>query len=302
MKNFKKVNFSVLVIEGMSRQEAAKYQQDWMCGRQYIDCSILLNNTSWMNCSIEIEESGPFKWPSSWCSECSSLSNCLGQDGNQIENDREVIELMIGIFFGWRPVVNKKMMIKALMYHSLQLKFYDFTLDESFPPFMASYISNIHPFSNTNLTLLDAWSYSFGKDIFTDYKPNFYSFLNKTAIEALNNCTLVGNEKNCNLAKSISKEIMENQDIWKDIYEEVFHDFIPLCSFGKEDTKLRKCTEFKRSMTRINQKPCFTFNEATLVPRLGPTEGVNFLINFDYLARDAELIWAELFIKNPLES
>ena len=42
-------------------------------------------------------------------------------------------------------------------------------------------------------------------------------------------------------------------------------------------------------MTRINQRPCFTFNEPTSVPRLGPTQGVNFLINFDYLATDTEL-------------
>ena len=276
------------VTEGKTREEAAEDEKDWICDQQYIDCSTLLNNTSWMNCSIEKEESGPYKWLNRWCSECPSLSNCLGQSGSQIRNDKKVIELMLEIFFGWRPFVNKRLIIKAMSYHLLQLKNYDQGLFELYP-FMVSYINNIKPYPNINLTLLDAWSYSFGKDIFTNHKPDFYFSLDKTPIETLNNCTLDGDEENCNLARSFSKEIMKKQDIWGNIYKEAFQDFIPLCSFGTDDYKLRKCTEFKQSMTRINQRPCFTFNETTLVPRLGPTEGVNFLINFDYLATDAEL-------------
>ena len=52
---------------------------------------------------------------------------------------------------------------------------------------------------------------------------------------------------------------------------------------------LRKCTEFKKSMTRISERPCFTFNESTFTPELGHTQGLNFLVNFDYPGTNFDL-------------
>ena len=108
-----------------------------------------------------------------------------------------MLELMAPVktFFGWRAFLSKKLIIKALIAYAVNPSILTAVSDsddllEEFHPFMASYISKVTPFPNVDLTLLDVWSYSFGTDIFEDYQPTFHEYLDKTPIEALNNCIL----------------------------------------------------------------------------------------------------------------
>ena len=56
-----------------------------------------------------------------------------------------------------------------------------------FEKLFAAYITEVKPFSNSSLTLLDLWSYVYGEHIFEAEKAPFYAYLEKTSIEALKN-------------------------------------------------------------------------------------------------------------------
>ena len=69
---------------------------------------------------------------------------------------------------------------------------------------------------------------------------------------------------------------MNNRYIWGDIYERLFDDFLPLCTFGTSNLELKKCTTFKKSTTRIHRSQCFTFDElSSFTPKLGLNQGAN---------------------------
>ena len=68
-----------------------------------------------------------------------------------------------------------------------------------------------------------------------------------------------------------------------------YNDFIPLCSFAENHSMLKNCTVFKKTTTKIQQHPCFTFNDSSFTPQLGLTRGLNFLVNYDYPGTNNEL-------------
>ena len=146
-----------------------------------------------------------------WCNDCNNLSKCLNEKG-YVQDDKFIMSIK-RTFLTWGQIVKKKLLIKTIIVHSINEIMASTDLLEGFYPFLASYITKLTPFPNTNLTLIDLWSYSYGVDMFENEKPGFYEYLDLTAIEALNDCSLKKNEKSCSLAKSISERVWKNQDI-----------------------------------------------------------------------------------------
>ena len=95
---------------------------------------------------------------------------------------------------------------------------------------------------------------------------------------------------------------MNNRYIWGDIYERLFDDFLPLCTFGTSNLELKKCTAFKKSKMWISQRQCFTFNETSFTPKLGLNQGLNFVINYNYPATKLEFNQpSEIIVHDPTE-
>lgn len=259
----------------------------------------MLNDLNWTECLNQINGSSKYK---DWCNSCATLSNCLIKI-----SDIKFNKLLIKTFIGWKDLLTKNLIIKSLVVTYFINPSTDyFAIKKSlteFSPFFASYIKRVTPFPNANLTLLDAWSYSFGTNIYQDNTPAFHEYLDKIPIAALSNCTINGMEESCLIAKEFSKQNSKYQGIWINIYDKIFSDFIPLCSFGTNDFKLFKCANFFRSITKTHHKPCFTFKMPSSVPTLGLTKGLNFLVNFDYTASETEVNDpVSIVIHEPTES
>ena len=146
------------------------------------------------------------------------------------------------------------MIIKALIVKSLNVKPGEESGLGEFERFLATYFNRLTPLPNSNLTLLDLWSYSFGIDIFEVERPDFSKFVDKTLIEALSKCKSIGDEESCLIARSVSEDVSKNPYNWGNVYDSLFDDLIPLCSFGTSEFTLGKCSSFKKSMTKIYQK------------------------------------------------
>ena len=57
---------------------------------------------------------------------------------------------------------------------------------------------------------------------------------------------------------------------------------IPLCSHATKDLELENCKTFKPSPIKLQSEHCFTFNETSLKPKVGLTQGLNFILSFAY--------------------
>ena len=146
------------------------------------------------------------------------------------------------------------------------------------------YFDKIKPFQNSNLTLLDAWTYANGNLYGNDLGP-LVNYFDKTPIEALMNCMQYQSKENCLLMEKFTKELgTDNIDYWKLLQEKLYEGLIPLCSYATKDAVIKKCTAFKRTVSG----QCFSFNES-IIPRLGLTQGLNFLVNYDYPGTSTEL-------------
>ena len=223
-----------------------------------------------------------------WCKTCSKLSGCLLERSNV--SDEEFIQQILMVFEVLRKYITKKFLIKSLM-----LSLQEHNLDEDLVKMglgLGMYMEKLKPFSNSNMTLLDAWFYSIVFSIFEGEYPNIKTLSNpnKTPRQALKNCAFNKTDENCLLVENISKEIgMKNNEMWQNLYPDLFDDLIPLCSYATNDEKLYKCTAFKKSKTKLQQGHCFTFNESNFTPELGHTQGLNFVVNFDYPGTNFEL-------------
>ena len=103
---------------------------------------------------------------------------------------------------------------------------------------------------------------------------------------ALKSCSLVKDKESCLLVERFNQELKNgNINLWKEIQDGLSNEFIPLCSYGATNSELSHCTAFKR----IDQTHCFTFNESSFTHMLGKTEGLNFLVNYDYAGTQLEM-------------
>ena len=237
-----------------------------------------------MHC-LEVQNNNASSKYKDWCNNCPSLSDCLEYVW-WMPNDDAFIEWIVKNFVSWRNIIDKKLIISSLLECLLNPQDSSYQGCKKFDKHMASYLNEIRPFPNSSLTIMDVWSY--GQGIFENDKLSFEAHINKTAIQALSKCKYLDEANDsCLLVEKISKEIKSNQDIWSNVDEVLFVDFIPRCSFGTNSLELNRCTEFKKSVTKIGKKQCFTFNES-FTPKLGKTKGLNFLVNFHYLGTDSE--------------
>ena len=130
---------------------------------------------------------------------------------------------------------------------------------------------------------MDAWSFANGKIFDENLYSNFFQealedILDKKLMEAIEKCTQK-DENSCLLLEKYDKELgAKNHGNWQMFQENLFDDFIPLCSYATKNFTLKKCNSFHK----MKHQQCFTFNETSLTPRLGLTQGLNFLVNFDY--------------------
>ena len=133
--------------------------------------------------------------------------------------------------------------------------------------------------------MLDAWIYANGIGLGKDIDLG-QSFFNKTPLQALKDCTYNQDESSCQLMEEFSAEMgTENIQLWRMFQENLYDGFIPLCSYATKNLTLKKCTSFKK----MNFHQCFTFNESSFIPRLGRTQGLNFLVNYDYPGTRTEM-------------
>ena len=88
------------------------------------------------------------------------------------------------------------------------------------------------------------------------------------------------------MSKRIGKE---DQLKWGFFQEDLFNDLVPLCNYGSKSLKLKKCTAFKKGNTLLKKGQCLTFNDESFIPKLGKSQGLNFLANYAYPGTSLEL-------------
>ena len=126
---------------------------------------------------------------------------------------------VVQIFYSWRKYLTKANLIKASLEISLDETFEPRTNnDNKFKNFdrdIAKYVNGIKAFPNSNLTLLDVWSYSSG--VFDDNGTHFQNFLDSISLKVMKNCNLYQSENDCLLFKAYSKEVEKHQEIFEKI-------------------------------------------------------------------------------------
>ena len=105
--------------------------------------------------------------------------------------------------------------------------------------------------------------------------------IDKLPIEVLKNCAENQIEDDCIKVKIFNKEMegKNNTIDWKHFANNTYDGLIPLCGFASDNLILKNCKVFKKM---LNNQMCFTFNESSFDHRVGLTQGVNLLVNFDY--------------------
>ena len=258
------------ILHKDTREQTATELEEMICNK--LNCSIK-NDSNWMNCSnddinLMYQE---------WCTKCPNLSDCLRSRSGY--SDVYFVSHIVRIFYAWRKYFTRKNFIHALFTLLLD-ESYQFNWPEKYKVKLRArkYMEETTPFPNSNLTLLDAWSYAYGDLFDEDYHKGIFEYTSKS-IEALKSCSLANDEVSCLLVERFNQELgNENINLWKDIQKGLSKDFIPLCSYGATNIELFYCTAFKE----INQDQCLTFNESFSSHMLGKTEGLNFLVSYDF--------------------
>ena len=260
------------IVKKTSKKEAGQLMKEHVCHylkyQKNLNCISLANTTTWMNC----QSSESIPQHQEWCNDCKNLSDCLG-------DKKEVYSLLtfnLKIFYSWKKYFTKRNLIDTSMREF-------FNRNSRFMA-MGTYFRDMKPFPNSKLTLLDAWTYANG-DVYDKSGP-FIKLTNKLAIEALKNCAENQNENSCLLVERFQKEIGTNNTRYLEtLTRDTYDDLIPLCSFASDNVILKSCKVFKK----MNNGQCFTFNESTFDHRVGRTQGLNFLVNYDYPMIRAEM-------------
>ena len=258
------------ILRKDTREQTATELEEMICNK--VNCSIK-TDSNWMNCN----NAGLNLMYQEWCKKCSNLSACLYPRTRF--SDGDMVRHIVKIFYAWRKYFTQKNIIHALLTLLLD-ESYEIPLFEKWKlkVWTRKYIQRITPFSDYNLTLLDAWSYAYGDVFAEDDHTGIFEYTSKS-IEALKSCSLTKDEMSCLLVDKFNQELgNENINLWRDIHEGLLNDFIPLCSYGAKNLELHHCTAFKK----IDQDHCFTFNESSFAHMLGRTEGLNFLVNYDF--------------------
>ena len=239
-----------------------EYICQYLLDHNNVSCISLMSTETWMNCLSN--ESIPQH--QEWCKYCKNLSDCLGY-----VNSYTMLLFNLKIFYSWRKYFTKRNLIDTAM-----TEFYGesnvFTLN-----LIGNYFRNIKPLPNSSLTILDSWVYANG-DVYDKIGP-FEDLMSKLPTEALKNCAENQDENNCLWVERFKKEIGTNNTKYLEtLTRNIYDDLIPLCSFNSDNLILKSCKVFKK----MDNGQCFTFNESTFAHRVGHTQGVNFLVNYDY--------------------
>jgi hypothetical protein len=258
------------ILQKDTREQTAAELEEMICSK--VNCTMKIDS-NWMSCNNT--DMDPVH--QEWCEKCPNLSGCLLLRSGYA--DSFMVYNIVKIFFAWRKYLTRKNLIHALLTLLLDESYYlSFSLGERFKlkKWGRSYVEGISPFSNSNLTVLDAWSYAYG-DLFEDETGALV--YTSESIEALKSCSLAKDKVSCLLVERFNLELgNENINLWKEVKKGLSDDFIPLCSYGATNIALNLCKAFKR----IDQDHCFTFNESSFDHMLGQTEGLNFLVNYDF--------------------
>jgi hypothetical protein len=265
------------ILRKDTREQTAAELEEMICNK--VNCSVEIDS-NWTNCNNG--DLDPMH--QEWCEKCPTLSGCLSQRSGY--GDHLMVYNIVKIFYAWRKYFTRENLIHAILTLLLDESYYlSLSLTERFKlkRWGKSYIEGIIPLSNSNLTLLDAWSYANGDLIESTNGALAYT---SESIEALKSCSLAKDKKSCLLVERFNQELgYENINLWKKIQEGLSSDFIPLCSYGATNIELNHCKEFKKR----DQDHCFTFNESSFAHMLGQTEGLNFLINYDFTGTIMEM-------------
>ena len=271
------------IIANDTREETSEIIKNTLCENLNTNCTIL-DKDSWMNCLDLNQQDLPLY--KDWCKDCSNLSNCLSV------SDEDFILQIVHIFHSWRRYLNKNTLIESLMRCMLDLTNLDVPFNckslETFGKDMGMYIKSIKPYTNSNLTLLDTWYYASGAETFKGARTSFEDYLDNMPTNVLKDCSANKTEESCLLVEKIGKEIWKNAT-WIDLYEDLFDEFIPFCSYATKSKTISECTVFKKFVHKIQQKQCFTFSNSSMIPELGSTQGLNFLVNYDYPGTPSEM-------------
>ena len=272
---YKDISFNTMdsIITNDTREQTSEIIKNTICENENTDCSIL-NKPSWMNCLDLNEQDLPVY--KNWCKDCANLSSCLSV------SDEDFMFQVVQMFYSWRRYINKKSLIGSLMHCLL-----DPDLSNSckklayFAKDMEMYIRSIKPYPNSDLTLLDTWYYVSGAETSKDTRAIFEDYSDNMPTNVLKDCSTNKTEESCLVVEKLGKEIWRNTT-WFDLYQNLFNGFIPFCSYATKAMKINACSAFRKSMLKIHQESCFTFSNSLMIPELGPTQGLNFLINYDY--------------------
>ena len=231
------------------------------------------NIPTWKDCNRN--ETNPMH--QNWCKNCTNLYECLKE--NRYDKDY-FLRFIVNTFFTWRKYYNKRNVIDSFI--STYLYKPPSNIAEYMSNEIPKYAKTLHPFPEHNLTLLDLWAYTNLKVI-----ENINALVGENIpIAALRNCTSNQSKESCHLVQEFSKEIgnKDKKDL-ETIYQNIFDGLIPFCSYASDHHILHICNSFKK----MNNGKCFTFNESSFDHTLGQTQGLNFVVNYDYPGTSTDL-------------
>ena len=268
------------IIANDTREETSEIIKNTLCENQNTNCSIMKKD-SWMNClDLDQQNKSVYK---GWCNDCSNLSSCLPV------SDEDFILPIVHLFYSWRKYINKKSLIGSLMHCLLDPDFsYNCKHLSYFAKDMGMYIKSIKPYPNSDLTLLDAWYYASGTENSNDKRAILEDYFDNMPTSVLKDCSANKTKESCSVVDKLGKEIWRNTT-WIDLYQDLFDEFIPFCSYATKAMEISICSAFRKSKLKIQQEPCFTFSNSLMIPELGPTQGLNFLVNYDYPGTPSEM-------------
>ena len=267
-----KTNVMQAILNKMTPRQTAIDLKASVCDDVKIDCLILENNPTWMNCL----NPGNGSIYEDWCNKCQDLSACLlGYNADSF------IQLTIDIFYTWRKYFNKDNLIHVAM----MIFFGDLIVPGStIPSFkleFGNYFKNITPIVDANLTLLDTWAFITGDT--QSNQAHFGDLYDSSPLESLKTCSKNKTKESCTFVETMNKLITdEDQNRWGSFQDDLYNELIQLCSYDSESLDLRHCTSFKISEAYFKHGQCFTFNETSFIPKLGKYKGLNILVNYAY--------------------